>query len=123
MKSTKLLLASCASALAMAAVMPSAFAQGEGVETLLARIALKTENHSGFGINPATGNDVDNLSRAMGRIHLNWLPTDNFDILLTGEVYNQNDASAALHFRSEAFVTAPNRLFPIGRTSPVAGAG
>jgi iron complex outermembrane receptor protein len=41
-----------------------------------------------------------------------------FDILITGEVYNQNDASGALHFRREAFVTAPNRLYAIGRPSP-----
>jgi iron complex outermembrane receptor protein len=47
-------------------------------DTLLARIAFKSENRSGFGINPATGNDVDNLSRSMARLHLNWVPTDNF---------------------------------------------
>ena len=72
-------------------------------DKLLGRIAFKSENRDGFGTNPVTGNDVDDLDRKMFRAHLQILPTDNIDVLLTGEYYTQNDASRALKFRREAF--------------------
>jgi iron complex outermembrane receptor protein len=76
---------------------------GKITDTLLGRIAFKSENRNGFGINPVTGNDVDDLKRTMARVHLNWVPNDVFDILLSGEYYSQNDASRALKFRRAAF--------------------
>jgi len=98
---------------------------GPITDTLLGRAAFKIEHRAGFGINPATGNDVDNLDRAMARVHLNWVPTDAIDDLLTGEYYTQHDASSALKLRQMAFPNPLNptqplaRLFPIGR--PIAG--
>lgn len=71
------------------------------------RIAVKTEDRDGFGDNPVTGHDVDDLDRKMVRAHLQLLPTDNVDVLLTGEYYDQNDASRALKFRREAFPGVP----------------
>jgi iron complex outermembrane receptor protein len=76
---------------------------GKITETLLGRVAFKSENRNGFGINPVTGNDVDDLKRTMARVHLNWVPSDVFDILFSGEYYSQNDASRALKFRRAAF--------------------
>lgn len=70
---------------------------------LLGRVAVKTEDRGGYGINPATGDDVDNLKRRMFRTHLEILPADNWDVLLTGEYYTQDDHSGALHFRRDAF--------------------
>lgn len=72
-------------------------------DTLFARVAFKTENRSGFGVNPVTGHDVDDLSRAMVRGEVNWVPNDKFDVLLTGEFYHQDDASGALHFRRASY--------------------
>ncbi len=67
------------------------------------RAAFKSEDRSGFGVNPMTGNDVDDLNRQMFRGHLQFLPSDDVDILLSGEYYTQSDASRALKFRRDAF--------------------
>lgn len=67
------------------------------------RAAFKSEDRGGFGVNPVTGNDVDDLNRRMFRGHLQFLPSENVDILLSGEIYTQDDASRALKFRREAF--------------------
>jgi iron complex outermembrane receptor protein len=70
---------------------------------LLGRIAVKSEDRDGFGENPVTGNDVDDLDRKMTRAELQFNITDDFDILLTGEYYDQEDASRALKYRRDAF--------------------
>jgi iron complex outermembrane recepter protein len=67
------------------------------------RLAYKSETRGGFGVNPVTGNDVDDLNRRMVRGQLQFLPTDNFDFTLSGEYYHQNDASRALKFRRESY--------------------
>ena len=72
-------------------------------DQVLGRIAVKTENRDGFGNNPVTGHDVDDLDRKMVRAHLEFIPNDDLDVLLTGEYYRQNDASRALKFRRVAF--------------------
>jgi iron complex outermembrane recepter protein len=72
-------------------------------DRLLGRLAVKTENRNGFGENPVTGNDVDDLGRRMARGHLLFNFTDAFDALLTGEYYRQNDRSRALKYRRDAF--------------------
>ena len=76
-------------------------------DTILGRVAVKIENHDGFGTNPVTGNDVDNLDRMMYRGELKFIPLDSLDILLTGEYYTQDDASRALKFRRVAFPGVP----------------
>lgn len=68
-----------------------------------ARAAFKSEDRGGFGVNPVTGNDVDDLNRQMFRAHLQFLPSDDVDILLSGEYYTQSDASRALKYRRDAF--------------------
>ena len=70
---------------------------------LSGRIAVKSEDRDGFGENPVTGNDVDDLDRKMARAQLQFNLTDDFDILLSGEYYDQNDQSRALKFRRDAF--------------------
>jgi iron complex outermembrane receptor protein len=76
---------------------------GPVTEQFRARLALKSEDRSGFGINPVTGNDVDDLKRRMARVHLQYLPSDDFDVLLSGEWFRQDDASSAVKFRRESF--------------------
>jgi iron complex outermembrane receptor protein len=72
-------------------------------DRVLGRIAVKTENRDGFGTNPVTGNDIDDLDRKMARLHLQFNFTEQFDALLTGEYYKQEDRSRALKFLREAF--------------------
>ena len=74
-----------------------------GTERVLGRIAAKIENRDGYGENPVTGHDVDDLDRWMVRGELQFNFSDNFDILLTGEYYDQDDASRALKYRRDAF--------------------
>lgn len=71
------------------------------------RLAVKDEQRSGFGVNPVTGADVDDLNRRMARVQLMFLPTDNVDWLLGGEWYRQDDASGALKFWRESFFGIP----------------
>jgi iron complex outermembrane receptor protein len=77
------------------------------------RIAVKDENRDGYGINPVTGQDVDDLNRSMARIHLQYDFSDNVDYLLTGEWFRQNDSSGAVHYLRASFPGVP-RLAPLG---------
>jgi iron complex outermembrane receptor protein len=74
-----------------------------GSDRILGRLAVKSENRDGYGENPVSGKDVDDLDRQMARAHLQFVVSDTFDILLSGEWYEQDDASRALKFRREAF--------------------
>jgi iron complex outermembrane receptor protein len=72
-------------------------------DRLLGRVAFKWEDRDGFGENPVTGHDVDDLDRMMARAQLQFNATDDFDVLVSGEWYDQDDSSRALKFRREAF--------------------
>jgi len=85
---------------------------GPIAEAIQGRIAVKTQERDGFGINPVTGNDIDDLSREMVRGHLNFDIAENLDFLLTGEWFRQDDASGALKFRRESFIGVPRLAAP-----------
>jgi iron complex outermembrane receptor protein len=72
-------------------------------DRLLGRIAVKSEDRDGFGENPVTGNDIDDLDRKMARGQLQFNFSDSFDVLLSGEYYEQEDRSRALKFLRDAF--------------------
>ena len=76
------------------------------------RIAGKTEDRDGFGKNPTTGTDVDDLKRRMVRAHAQ-LKTDPIDLLLTGEYFTQDDNSGAIKYLEPAFPGVA-RLAPLG---------
>jgi iron complex outermembrane receptor protein len=86
---------------------------GPITDNILFRIAVKSENRGGFGQNPATGSDVDNLSRQMARAHLQLDFTDTTDLLLTGEYFRQDDNSGAVHYLRASFPDVA-RLAPLG---------
>ena len=77
------------------------------------RIAGKTEDRDGFGRNPFTGTDVDDLKRRMVRGHLQFLLSPDVDFMITGEYFKQDDASGALKYFAPAFPGIP-RLAPLG---------
>lgn len=77
------------------------------------RVAYKSESRGGFGVNPVTGNEVDDLDRQMFRGQLQFLVSDDFDVLLSAEYYDQADASRALKFRRESYPDVP-RLRALG---------
>ena len=72
-------------------------------DKLLVRLAARDESRGGFGVNPVTGQDVDDLDRTMARLHLQYDFTDITSLLLTGEYFRQNDSSGAVHFLRESF--------------------
>jgi iron complex outermembrane recepter protein len=73
---------------------------GEGVR---ARIAAQKIDRDGYGINEYTGNDIDDADQFSARAHLEFLPSDNLDILLTGEYHSEDDRSLAVKFRELSF--------------------
>ncbi len=96
--------------------------RGRGLRPLLSdrvlgHIAVKSEDHDGFGDNPVTGGEVDDLDRKMVRGRLQFNLGGSADVLLSGKYYDQEDQSRALKFRRDAFpVRPPDRgRMPAGR--------
>ncbi|MFO7287050.1 MAG: TonB-dependent receptor [Gammaproteobacteria bacterium] len=87
---------------------------GPITDRVLGRFAVKSDSHSGFGENPVTGRDIDDLNRQMARGHLQFLASDSLSWLLTGEIYTQRDASRALKFRAESYPGIPRLASPGG---------
>src|SRR5690606_25823555 len=83
-------------------------------DRVLGRLAVKTDSRSGFGVNPVTGRDVDDLNRQMARGHLQFLASDTVTWLVTGENYTQRDASSPPKPRAESYTDAPRLASPGG---------
>ncbi|TKD52072.1 TonB-dependent receptor [Sphingomonas baiyangensis] len=86
---------------------------GPITDAILFRIAAKTEDRDGFGVNPITGGDVDDLKRRMARAHLQFNFSETINLLLTGEFFRQDDASGAIHYLRASFPGVA-RLAPLG---------
>ncbi|BBC72804.1 TonB-dependent receptor [Altererythrobacter sp. B11] len=86
---------------------------GPITDTILFRIATKTEDRDGYGENPVTGSEVDDLKRRMIRGHLQFDITPSTELLLTGEYFRQDDNSGAIHYLRASFPGVP-RLAPLG---------
>ena len=67
------------------------------------RIAYRGLWRGGYSKNETTGHDVENANRQGGRVHLLFDFTDNVNLLLTGEYYNEDDQDLGLHFKRETF--------------------
>ena len=76
---------------------------GPLTENIRGRIAFRTVNRDGYGINEFTGNDIDNAKQFSTRGHLEFLPSENLSILLTGEYHTEDDESLAIKFREISF--------------------
>ena len=95
------------------AIVAEGAVSGPIANGILFRIAAKSEDRDGFGKNPATGNDVDDLNRRMirGQLEFNFSPAT--ELLLMGEYFRQNDHSGAIHYLRASFPGVP-RLAPLG---------
>lgn len=80
---------------------------------LYARAAFRINDRNGFGVNNFTGQDVDDLNAKMGRVHLLVDGGGPVTFLLSGEIYEQDDHSAAIKYKQPAYPTTPS-LFPFG---------
>jgi iron complex outermembrane receptor protein len=84
-------------------LMEEAAIGGPLTDTIRARIAVQEIDREGYGINEYTGNDIDNAHQTSTRMHLEFLPTDSLDVLLTGEYHREDDRSLAIKFREVSF--------------------
>ncbi|GAA5046444.1 TonB-dependent receptor [Erythrobacter westpacificensis] len=95
------------------AIVAEGAISGPITDSVLFRVASKIENRDGFGDNPVTGSEVDDLSRRMIRGMLQFNISDTTDLLLSGEYFRQNDNSGAIHYLRASFPDVP-RLAPLG---------
>ena len=86
---------------------------GKIIDGVRARLAVRTENRDGFGKNPVSGADVDDLSRRMARLQVAVDLGPKVDFLLSGEYFRQNDSSGAVHYLRASFPGVA-RLAPLG---------
>lgn len=70
---------------------------GPITDTLAARLAFRSEDRDGFGVFVGNGSDVDDNNRQMARAQLLFEPSPKLSWLLSGEWFNQSDASGAPH--------------------------
>jgi iron complex outermembrane recepter protein len=84
-------------------LMEEAAVGGPISEHLRARIAVQKIDRDGYGVNEYTGHDIDNAHQLSARAHLEILPTEDVDILLTGEYHHENDRSLAVKFHALSF--------------------
>jgi iron complex outermembrane receptor protein len=82
-------------------------------DKLSARLAVKSEDRDGFGTNPVTGQDVDDLNRQMARAQLKYDFSDAVNLLVSAELFRQNDSSGAVHYLRASFPGVA-RLAPLG---------
>jgi len=85
------------------ALTAEAAISGPITEGIRARLAIKTENRDGFGTNPVSGKDIDDLNRRMGRAQIEFDLGERADLLLAAEYFRQSDASGAIHYLRDSF--------------------
>ena len=69
-----------------------------GGETVMVRLAGKYDRRDGYGINEFTGKDIDNRDAYAFRGSLLFKASPTVDVLLSGEVFHENDSNYAFHY-------------------------
>lgn len=67
-------------------------------DTVSGRIAAKTTDRDGYGINELSGNDIDDANKKSIRTHLQFDFSDDVDMLLSAEWHDEDDAALGLKF-------------------------
>jgi len=67
------------------------------------RLAFKVDNHSGYGQNLRTGEDIDDAERTAVRASLLFLPTDKLNIAISGEYTSEDDANYQIKYLEDSF--------------------
>jgi iron complex outermembrane receptor protein len=76
-------------------------------DTVLARVAFKTESHDGYGKNVRTGKDIDDAQRRALRGSLLLAPSDKLEIFLSGEYTSEHDANYQIKYAEDSFPGNP----------------
>ena len=89
-------------------------------DSVLGRIAIRTDRHDGWASNRATGNDTDALDLQASRATLRFMPSDDWTIDWSGEIYSQNDSMYGMKLNGQmnpafplAGVTLGGTAFPL----------
>jgi iron complex outermembrane receptor protein len=72
-------------------------------ERVKGRVAMRSNNRNGYGINEATGSDVDDADTIAARAHLQFDITDRIDLLLSAEVFDESDRALGLKYKRETY--------------------
>lgn len=72
-------------------------------DKVLGRIAVRTEDRSGYGINEFSGREIDDAKHRAIRGHVQFLPTEDVSLLLTGDWYREDDSAFGPKFRAESY--------------------
>ncbi|MPT47535.1 MAG: TonB-dependent receptor [Sphingobium sp.] len=95
------------------AIIAETAISGPITDGIRARLAVRSENRDGFGSNPVTGRDVDDLKRRMLRAQVEFDIAPTVSLLLSGEYFRQDDSSGAIHYLAPSFPGVP-RLASLG---------
>lgn len=67
-------------------------------DTLLFRVAGKYVDRDGYGENIETGTEIDTREHTAVRAMLQWLPSDNWDVTLSADHYEEDDRNYSFQF-------------------------
>lgn len=84
-------------------------------EKLMARLAVQSEERTGYGKNLVSGEDIDDADQRSVRASLTIAPTDRLKFDIVADLHRENDHAFALHY------FGPAAFFPDGSQVPVAG--
>lgn len=91
-------------------------------DKVAARVAFRTEDRSGFGHNELTGQQIDDAKKRSARAHLQFRPSDELELLLSGEWHREDDGAYSYKFREVAYPGASEpALQPVAATGFAAG--
>lgn len=83
-------------------------------DKLLGRIAIKSNQRDGYGENELFGSDIDDADQQSVRIHLEYRPTENLNILLSASKEEEDDNAYQFHFISLDGTNDPASIPPVG---------
>jgi iron complex outermembrane receptor protein len=76
---------------------------GPLTDMISARLAVHSLTRDGYGINEATGTDVDDADQQGARLHIQFDFSDDISYLLTGEWYEEDDHALGSKFKRATF--------------------
>ncbi|WP_158682285.1 TonB-dependent receptor [Sphingopyxis sp. MG] len=80
------------------AVSLQAAVSGPLAEGVQARLAVVSNNRSGYGTNLYTGTDIDDANQRGARATIRIEPTSRLSVTLTGDFYRESDNSYGIHY-------------------------
>jgi iron complex outermembrane receptor protein len=87
-------------------------------DTLSARVAFKTEDHNGYGVNISNGDPVNDLHTRAVRLKLKYEPSSSLTVHLNSSYFNEDDSSGAYKYIGEGLSGMPPAFLALGGVAP-----